>query len=177
MRSFLSFCSPSFLDRAKIGIEQLMRRYPEAQLLEIQGFPVDRGFIRQPHDAHEIALVFSNMWIRPDDTVHQETLIIRSTGPRTFGQITVIPEPWIGVDTIRFSDIQMSLDEAINLKRKAGLIRPEDSVFVCKTVSFVNQDILYIFGSKPPFHIVNTRTKEVFEEIINFDHPILGANK
>ena len=177
MRKFLSFCSPSFLDRAKIGIKQLMKRYPDAKLLEIQGFPVDGGLIRQPHDAHEIALVFSNMWIGPDGTEHQETLIIRSTGPKTFGQISVIPIPWVGVVPIRLSDIRMPLAEAIQLKNKAGFTRPENSVFVCKTVSFVNQDILYIFGSKPPFYIVNTRTKEVVEEGADFERPIFEARK
>ena len=177
MRKFLCFCRPSLLDRAEIGIKQLIRRYPEAQLLEIQGFPVDGGLIKKPHDVSEIALVFSNMWVHPDGTKHEETLIIRSTGPRTFGQIAVIPEPWLGVAPIRFSDIKMSLDEAINLKKKAGFTRPEDSVFVCKTVNFVNQDVLYIFGKKPPFHIVNTRTKEVFEEIIDFDRSVLGVYK
>ena len=171
MNSLFNFCSPSFLDRAKIGIEQLTRRYPQAELLEIQGYPVYGGLIRLPQDAHEIALVFRNMQIGPDGTEHQDTLIIRSTGPKTFGQISVIPVPWIGVDPIRLSDVRMTLSEAILLKNRAGFTRPEDGVFVCKTVSAVNQDILYIFGRRQPFHIVNTRTKEVFEENIDFALP------
>ena len=171
MRKFLCICRPSFLSRAKIGIRQVQRRYPKAQLLEIQGFPADGGFIKSPHDIDEIAIVLSNTGVSPDGTEYTETLTIRSTGPRTFGEIEIVQEPWLGVVPIRFYDIRMSLAEAIKLKKKAGHTRPEDGVFVCKTLSFVNKDILYIFGRRSPFHLVNTRTKEVFVEIIDFDRP------
>ena len=171
MRKFLCICRPSFLNRAKIGIKKVLRHYPQAQLLEIQGFPADGGFIKGPHDIDEMVIVFSNMGVLPDGIERNETLTIRSTGARTFGEIEVVQEPWLGVVPIRFNDIKMSLAEAIRLKIKAGHTRPEDGVFVCKTLSFVNKDILYIFGRSSPFHIVNTRTKEVFEETIDFNRP------
>ena len=171
MRKILCICRPSFLNRAKIGIKKVLRHYPKAQLLEVQGFPVKGGFINNPQDIDEMAIVFSNMEVLPDGTEHIETLTIRSTGPRKFGEIEVVQEPWLGVVPIRFNDIRMSLAEAIKLKKKAGHTRPEDGVFVCKTLSFVNKDILYIFGRRSPFHLVNTRTKEVFEEIIDFNRP------
>ena len=177
MRKFLCICRPSFLHRAKIGIRQVQRCYPKAQLLEIQGFPVRGGFIEKPHDVDKMTIVFSNPTVLPDGQPGDETLIIHSTGPRTFGQIEVIPRSWDGVDPIRLKDIRMSLASALKLKKKAGFTRPENSVFVCKTVSLVNEDILYIFGDRSPYHIVNTRTKKVSMQGGGFERPSLETGK
>ena len=171
MRNCSCSCKPSFLRRARIGIRKVRRCYPHAQLLEIQGFPACGSLIETPQDIDEMVLVFSNMNVQPDGTRKDETLFIHSTGPKTFGQIEVIDRSWDGVDPIKFRRIRMSLARALRLKKRAGFTRPEDGVFVCKTVSLVNEDILYIFGTRSPFHIVNTRTKKVFEQSMDFERP------
>ena len=145
---------PSFKERISIAIGIVTQKYPKAQLYEVDGIasnePTD-----DPSKIDQLRIIFRN--------TRNSTIIIKSTGWDTFSEPVYIPHPWCNEITINWP-LKMDLNDANNLKEKAGYKSPYKIVALKNPLAPEFENPHFIFGTNnsEPYIFVDTITEKVF---------------
>lgn len=142
----------SFLGRVNIAVRLVQEQYPQAKLYEVDATPSDSS-VTDPEKFDLLRVVFQNE--------NNSTVFIRSTGWGTFGEPTLIPEPWLE-DVVINWPVEMTLEEAIGLKNAAGFGGPSANMTLRNPLGPTLSNPCYIFGYPGKAYVfVDTITKKV----------------
>lgn len=143
----------SFNGRVNIAVRIVTEKYPQAKLYEVDGIS-STGPTTDPLKIDQLRVVFQN--------VNNSTVIIKSTGWGTFGEPVLIPEPWLE-DVVISWPVKMDLDEANDLKEKAGYTGAYSTVTLRNPLGPTISNPSFIFGGNPqqPYIFVDTITGKV----------------